>query len=268
VVPSFAGTSLTAPWPEDALTGSVLRPRSVLPRFDPAASIPVRTGTAVESPYAELIATYYELLGVRADASTAEIRAAYLARARRHHPDVTATAGDAAGDAAVDTPSMAELNQAYRVLRRDHTRAAYDRELLRPRAPSPDSDVREPSDVDAEPVPPSPGSRAATRVLSPGGPARMPWRLMAVAAVVGSLVVLVSAAFVQSPEDEPPDGILRVGSCVAVEPNGDVREVACGGPDAELVVRLLVPTDATCPTAYMPRRDRLGLGTACVEPIR
>jgi hypothetical protein len=78
-------------------------------------------------------------------------------------------------------------------------------------------------------------------------------------------VILVSAAFVQLPKDEAPDGILRVGSCVSVEPNGDVREVACG-PDAELVVRLLIPTDATCPSAYMPRRDRLGLGTACVEP--
>jgi len=243
------------------------------PADPPADLITVRVSAASGSPYAELIATYYELLGVRADASTAEIRAAYLARARRHHPDVAATAdvGDASGGAASGTPSMAELNQAYRVLRRDHTRAAYDRELLRPSAAWPDADVggaAEPVESDAEPVPPSPGSRAATRLLTPSGPARMPWRLMAVAAVIGSLVVLVSAAFVESPEDEPPDGILRVGSCVAVEPNGDVREVACGGPDADLVVRLLIPTDATCPTAFMPRRDRLGLGTACVEPIR
>lgn len=242
MVPSLAGTSQVAPWPEDALTGSVLRPRLVL------------------GPYAERIATHYETLGVRPDATAAEIRAAYLTRARQQHPDV-------AGPVAATSASMAELNHAYQVLRRDHTRAEYDRQLRRPSLPPTAEPEAAPSGFDdaGEPIPPSPGSRAATRILSPGGPARMPWKLMGVAAVLGSIVILVSAAFVQSPKDEPPDGILRVGSCVAVEPNGDVREVACG-PEAELVVRLLIPTDATCPSAYMPRRDRLGLGTACVEP--
>ena len=218
--------------------------------------------------YAGPIATHYETLGVRPDATAGEIRAAYLTRARQQHPDVAGSTGSAAGSVAATSASMAELNHAYQVLRRDHTRAEYDRQLRRPSAPPVTGPAAPPFglDDDGEPIPPSPGSRAATRVLSPGGPARMPWKLMGVAAVLGSIVILVSAAFVQSPREEPPDGILRVGSCVAVEPNGDVREVGCG-PDAELVVRLVIPTDATCPSAYMPRRDRLGLGTACVEPF-
>jgi molecular chaperone DnaJ len=212
------------------------------------------------APTLTVIATHYETLGVRPDATAAEIRAAYLTRARQQHPDVS-------GPVAASSGSMVELNHAYQVLRRDHTRAEYDRQLRRPSAPTTAEPEAPPYgfDDDGEPIPPSPASRAVTRILTPGGPARMPWKLMAVAAVLGSIVILVSAAFVQSPKDEAPDGILRVGSCVSVEPNGDVREVACG-PDAELVVRLLIPTDATCPSAYMPRRDRLGLGTACVEP--
>jgi molecular chaperone DnaJ len=186
--------------------------------------------------YAEAIATHYETLGVRPDATAAEIRAAYLTRARQQHPDVS-------GPVAATSAAMVELNHAYQVLRRDHTRAEYDRQLGRPTSPR----TAEPADPpygfddEGEPIPPSPGSRAATRILSPGGPARMPWKLMGVAAVLGSIVILVSAAFVQSPKDELPDGILRVGSCVAVEPNNDVREVACG-PDAELVVRLVIPS--------------------------
>jgi hypothetical protein len=200
-----------------------------------------------------LIGTHYDTLGVAHDATTAEIRAAYVARARRHHPDVASPAEVGA--------SMAELNRAYEVLRRQATRVAYDEQLRsRPasRGPMPSDEAPEP------PPPPSPGAHLATRWLSTSGPARMPWKLMAVAAIVGSGAVLASAALVEAPRDEAPDGILRVGSCVAVEPNNDVREVACTGLD-DLVVRLLLPTDATCPAAYLPHRDRLGLGLACVE---
>ncbi|MCB0965858.1 MAG: J domain-containing protein [Ilumatobacter sp.] len=218
------------------------------------------------------IPTHYDTLGVRPDASTAEIRAAYLARARVHHPDVaTGTQRDV-------STSMAELNRAYEVLRRPASRAQYDRELRSP-TPAPSAAPRSAPpdggyddqvvdtlhDDDGEPIPPSPGARAMRRVLSPSGPAKMPWKLMAVAAVVGSVAIVASAALVDAPQDEPPDGILRVGSCVAVETNTDVREIACSA-EAELVVRLVIPTDATCPAAYLPYRDRLGLGTACVEP--
>ena len=243
MVPELAGTSHYAAWPEDALTGSVLRPRLVF------------------GLYAAGIHTHYDTLGVRRDASATEIREAYLRRARRHHPDV------ATGDQRATSAAMAELNRAYEVLRRPGSRATYDRSLDRPPSTAPPTTTGDGARAatDEEFRPPSPGSASIGKVLSPSGPARMPWRSMAVAAVVGAVVIIASAALIESPEDEAPDGILRIGSCVEVEANTDVREIACG-PEAELVVRLVIPTDATCPAAYLAYRDRLGLGTACVEP--
>jgi hypothetical protein len=104
-------------------------------------------------------------------------------------------------------------------------------------------------------------------VLAPTGPARIPWRLMAAVAAFGSAVVLVSSFFDEPPTTEPPDGILRSGSCVVFETNGDAREVACTGDAAtDVIVDVLIPLDATCPAGLVPHRDRLGLGIACVEP--
>lgn len=251
VVPSSAGTSHHAPWPEDALTGSVLRPRSFSP-------------TAYDRRIAIHSDTHYDTLGVPADASAEQIRSAYLERARRCHPDATRAPISDHGE-----PTMAELNAAYQVLRRPQSRLDYDRSL---RAATTqvtgdgDSDERVAIDVDEddEPRRPSPGARVAGRVLTPSGPARMPWKLMAVAALVGTAIVVAGAAFTDPPETEPPDGIVRVGSCVTIEANGDAREVAC--VDApELVVGLVLPTGSTCPPAYATHRDRLGLGTLCVE---
>lgn len=239
----------TAPWPEDALTGSVLRPRL----FSPA--------------YAHIITaqrpTHYDTLGVRTDASAAEIRAAYLRAARQVHPDVHP---DGWRKTASDEPSMADLNRAYRVLGRDVTRREYDLSLHTAAAPDAGAALDESTPDDVESYMASPGARTISRALTPSGPPRMPWKLMGVAALVGTVAVLASAAFIDPPSEETPDGILRVGSCVAIEPNGDVREVACAG-DGDRVVALLLPTGARCPTAYATHRDRLGLGTACVESI-
>ena len=224
--------------------------------------------------YARGIATHYDTLGVPPDATAAQIRAAYVARARRRHPDAAGSTVAAPVNGAPDEPTMSELNQAYQVLRRPETRLAYDRSLRATSAATPpDGD---PCDVDRATVdefddaigdasrPRSPGGRLAGRVLTPAGPARMPWKLMAVAAVIGSAGVLVSAALADPPEVEPPDGIVRVGSCVTIESNGDAREVACA-ESPELVVGLVLPTGSTCPPAYSTHRDRLGLGTLCVE---
>jgi len=157
---------------------------------------------------------------------------------------------------------MSDVNEAYRVLGDPARRLDYDRSL-RPRSSAvgparhrPDDRARAPADGFPTPVPPS--------RLMPEGPARVPWKLMAVMAVAGSAVILFAAAFNDSPSTEPPDGILRVGSCVSVETNFDVREVACTGTD-DIVVDLVIPTDATCPTRLGTFRDRLGLGKVCIE---
>lgn len=63
--------------------------------------------------------TYYELLGVDRDASSADIRSAYLNLAKRTHPDMGGT------------PALFEaINEAYDTLRNDESRRAYDLALV------------------------------------------------------------------------------------------------------------------------------------------
>lgn len=166
---------------------------------------------------------------------------------------------------------MAAINEAYRVLSDPGRRALYDRTLAGHTTgtgptPSPgegsDDGDEEWDDLWSPPHRPPP---RATRLLAPDGPARFPWKVMLVVAAVGSALVLVSAALADPPEAEVPDGILRTDSCVVIEPNGDAREVPCTGED-DIVVELLIPTDARCPVGMEPHRDRLGLGVACIVP--
>lgn len=203
-----------------------------------------------------MIATHYETLGVDPSAPPDRIRAAYRDRARRHHPDRDRTASDDA---------MAAVNEAYRVLGDPVRRFEYDRSLRVHGSAAGPAHRSARVDVDdrefATPVAPTP---VAPSRLMPAGPARVPWKLMAVMAVAGSALILFAASFNDAPSDEVPDGILRVGSCVAVEQNFDVREVSCTGED-DLVVDLVIPIDATCPVGLGTYRDRLGLGTVCIE---
>lgn len=155
---------------------------------------------------------------------------------------------------------MVTVNEAYRVLSDPVRRFEYDRSIgAHGSAAGPARHRSEPVDVDDRPPPPAAPSR-----LMPAGPARVPWKLMAVMAVVGSAVILFAASFNDPPSTEVPDGILRVGSCVEVEQNFSVREVGCTGPD-DLVVDLVLPTDATCPVGRGEFRDRLSSATICIE---
>ena len=234
------GTRCDATWPEDALTGSVLRPRYF--------------------SYAGAIATHYDVLGVPSDASFATIRSAYRQRARHLHPDRAGDGGDGAN-------AMADVNEAYRILGEPYRRAQYDRTLTEQRpaghtpvVDQPDGD--EHFEIDDGLLRSAMQQRPSR--LSPEGPARVPWKLMLVAAVLGSAFILITASLNDPPSVEPPDGIIRAGSCVVIETNGDAREVACTNTPDDIVVSLLLPTGATCPVELAPHRDRLGLGTACI----
>lgn len=190
------------------------------------------------------IASHYEVLGVTADASPAAVRDAYRRLARTHHPD---RAGRAV--------RMAEINDAYRVLRDPRARSAYDASLAALRSSA---------------VPPStPGVRPTITMDGPAhrpdpGPARFPWRLSAAMAGVGCAVVLVGAALYERPGEPVPDNVLREGSCVAIEINSDAREVNCTGGADDLVVTALVATGEICPSGTAAHRDRQGMGVACV----
>lgn len=73
------------------------------------------------------MATHYKTLGVAADASTADVRRAYLDLAREWHPD--RFAGRPALEAKKAEERMRKLNEAWSVLGDGSRRNAYDREL-------------------------------------------------------------------------------------------------------------------------------------------
>ncbi|NXW36236.1 DJC30 protein, partial [Phaetusa simplex] len=95
----------------------------------------------------------YEVLGVPATATAAQIKTAYYEQSFRYHPD--RNAGSAAAAA-----RFAAVSEAYRVLGSAALRRKYDRGLLSP------EDVRsapQPSGRPPAPAPPSPRAPAAAR---------------------------------------------------------------------------------------------------------
>ncbi|HUF33303.1 MAG TPA: DnaJ domain-containing protein [Acidimicrobiales bacterium] len=99
--------------------------------------------------------THYEVLGLAPDAGEAEVRRAYLALARRHHPDVVA--GSPPAERADAERRMREVNEAWRVLGDRTRRAAYDRRLAGGADPDGDAETSvfrpfEPGDDDPDPL--------------------------------------------------------------------------------------------------------------------
>ena len=82
--------------------------------------------------------TYYEVLGVASTAPTSEVRRAYVALARQHHPD----------RAGGDTDTMRAINDAWATLRDPDRRATYDLTLGRVRATAVPPESHTTSDLD------------------------------------------------------------------------------------------------------------------------
>lgn len=77
------------------------------------------------------MSTHYDTLGLEPTASADDIKRAYRAFSRRHHPDI------AGPDSA---PLFAEGTTAYTILSDPQQRAAYDHELANP-TPEPEPDI-------------------------------------------------------------------------------------------------------------------------------
>ncbi len=93
--------------------------------------------------------THYDVLEVPADAPPAAVRVAYLALARRHHPDFYVHA--TAATRAEAEQRMRSINEAWSVLSDPVRRAAYDKE----HGLAPDPDAFQPIEPD-EPGDPDP----------------------------------------------------------------------------------------------------------------
>lgn len=124
----------------------------------------------------------YAVLGVEPSASDAEVRRAYLALARRFHPDANPAGED----------RMREVNEAWAILGDRDRRAAFDR-----RAPDPgfvpDDPVEDDFDPRAQPDvpyrPPSPRQAAQRRMLT----------MAPVALFVAAVMTSMAGAFFDNP---------------------------------------------------------------------
>jgi molecular chaperone DnaJ len=200
--------------------------------------------------------THYDVLGVAPSARIDEIRDAYRRLARAHHPDRIASSGRVDPDV-----SMPAINEAYRVLNDPARRAVYDASLRGGSAPQrgPAAPPRAADFDDAANAPSMP------TFPSHLGPARVPWRSVLFFASLAVIAIIVLAQFTEPGEPRGPDGIIQIGSCVTIEPNGDAREVLCtDDPAVDLKVEAFVPFSDSCPGGTVAHRDRQGMGVACV----
>ncbi|MBK9181283.1 MAG: J domain-containing protein [Acidimicrobiales bacterium] len=130
--------------------------------------------------------THYEVLGLARGAEPAEVRAAYLRSARRHHPDVHAGADPATRR--WHEQQMRLVTQAWAVLGDPVRRAAYDRrpDVHEPAAEPLDERLDDGELLDAEPVS---GARPGRALVM--APATM---LVAAALALGGSLVFRSPA--------------------------------------------------------------------------
>jgi molecular chaperone DnaJ len=150
---------------------------------------------------------------------------------------------------------MAAINDAYRILGDPRRRAVYDAALASP----PTTRAAPDAGDAAEPDPVRRFDPLARYQLRP----RYPWKAVLVLAAVATVLVFAASALRGEPRQPAPDNLLRPGSCVALDANGDAREVACASGSG-LVVERLVPFDGDCPDGTEPHRDRQGMGVACI----
>jgi hypothetical protein len=195
------------------------------------------------------VPTHYEVLGVAPDASAAEIRAAYLAKARRLHPD--RQVGASAAQIAAAQRSMQEVNAAWTVLSDPRARRDYDRSL------------RPPAAVTTPAARPSPRPSRPMVVLDdddddddgPGLPFLV--RVGPVVLLLGVLLtIFVVTAYsagtrsIDNPSRTPDLDTPEVGTCIDVQRLAIVP-VDCTSPVA-LRVQDVVEPPASCDADLVP----------------
>lgn len=188
--------------------------------------------------------THYDVLGVARTARVEDIRRAYRALARDHHPD---------RHGGRTTTEMVRINEAWRVLSDAQRRQRYD-DTISGSGVEGRTSMSAPSSTDGHF-----GSSSPSHAV----PARFPWKFVVGFFALATVVILVIGAFTEPGETLPIDNIIRVGSCVDVDRQiQEAWEVSCDGPHDSQVVRM-VPFDGRCPVDTETFRDRQGLGLVC-----
>ncbi|MFM7252120.1 MAG: J domain-containing protein [Ilumatobacteraceae bacterium] len=206
--------------------------------------------------------THYETLGVSRTATHAEIKAAFRAAARRHHPDAVSSDGTTRrGD-----DRMASLNEAWRVLGDERRRVDYDRAL--DGAASGAGGTARPSTANSGAADRAAWPSSAATRRNPLGryldPPRFPWRPMLAVIALGSAAVLLAAARMPSTPLRPVDGRLMPGECTVIDVEGNAIETLCDGSQ-DGVVDTIVVDAISCPQQTRAHRAGDGGGVACVR---
>jgi len=188
---------------------------------------------------------------VSPSATAEEIRSAYRALARRHHPDAVAAAGGTTPPGA----DMAAINRAWSVLGDPGRRAMYDASLRNGVDEAPRHSRSTASTATA------PSHQYVRQNLTPP---RFPWRFVLALVVLGTAAILIIGALTDPAGPAPIDNLIQAGSCVDIDDQRqEAFEVPCNGSH-EAVVTRLVPFDVACAPGEQGFRDRQGMGQVCV----
>lgn len=196
--------------------------------------------------------SHYETLGVRPDASAADIRAAYLRLARDLHPDTHLDRPDAERRAA--ERRLQDVNRAWSVLRDDARRRAYDRDRLTPPRTSSGSSGASSGPAGSRPAPPPVEDDDDLVDVAPGG-CFGGVVLGGLVALLLGIVIVTAFAGGDADEDGPQPTIapvedVQVGECIRYVTEG-LTVVPCdGGHDAQVAEIVTFP--APCPSALVP----------------
>ena len=235
--------------------------------------------------------THYETLGVTASASTAEIRKAYLRRARALHPDRHLDRPEK--DARRAEEAMQQVNVAWNILSDPKKKAEYDTTLKARRAqprkqqarPNPSRPTRQPTAAATRTTPPrsATSQQAAGRAIDEeqGDGSVSIWASIPVLVVIGLLlgILIVTAFMGGGPSDNRPviqtDTQLTTGDCFILV-GGVPRERACSTGTADGQITGAAPDIGNCPEDTQPLPDpnsdfflcweRMALGTSNTVP--
>jgi curved DNA-binding protein CbpA len=92
------------------------------------------------------ITDLYKVLGLTNSCSSSDIKRAYYSLAKRFHPDRFRSATDSATHKRVET-AFARISEAYDTLKDSSSRAAYDKEAIKPKESQPARQVERGADV-------------------------------------------------------------------------------------------------------------------------
>jgi len=184
---------------------------------------------------------------VRPSVSPEEIRRAYRRLARVHHPDAT---GAGSG------MDMAAVNEAWRVLSDPARRAVYDASLrARPRSVAPPVPGPEDADLDDD--------AGFVPIRHPLARLGIPLPWIIVLGVLALIFVFTAYAVRSSGGSSKPDGIIQIGSCVTVAPDGAVETACESAHDGRVVA--MPPSGTLCDVSATGVLDRRTGNVVCVR---